>query len=47
MNPGGIFLCNSVLPAHHGDQQIYLGRRALTHSEMGAYGDDIVVCRKR
>jgi hypothetical protein len=46
MNPGGLFLCNSVLPAQHSDQLIYLGRRAVTYSRAGAYGDDVVVYRK-
>jgi chemotaxis methyl-accepting protein methylase len=31
MNPGGIFLCNSVLPAQHGDEMAFLGRRAVTY----------------
>jgi chemotaxis methyl-accepting protein methylase len=47
MNPGGIFLCNSVLPAQHGDELAFLGRRAVTYSEAGAYGDDVVVYQKR
>ena len=47
MNPGGIFLCNSVLPAQHTDQLAYVGRRNLSYSEAHAYGDDVVVYQKR
>jgi SAM-dependent methyltransferase len=47
MNPGAIFLCNSVLPAQHEDQLVYLGRRSVTYSEAEAYGDDVVVYQKR
>jgi hypothetical protein len=47
LNPGGVFLCNSVLPAQHSDQLAYLGRRTVTFSEARAYGDDVVVYQKR
>lgn len=47
MNPNGIFLCNSVLPAQHDPQLAYLGRRTVTYSEARAYGDDVVVYQKR
>jgi len=47
MNPDGIFLCNSVLPAQHNPQLAYLGRRTVTYSESRAYGDDVVAYQKR
>ncbi len=46
MNPGGIFLCNSVLPAQHDPQLAFLGRRTVNYSEARAYGDDVVVYQK-
>jgi hypothetical protein len=46
MNPGGIFLCNSVLPAQHDPQLAFLGRRTVNYSEAAAYGDDVVVYQK-
>jgi hypothetical protein len=47
MNPSGIFLCNTVLPAQHDPQFAYLGRRTVTYSEARSYGDDVVVYQKR
>ncbi len=47
MNPSGIFLCNTVLPAQHDPQLSYLGRRIVTYSEARSYGDDMVVYQKR
>ena len=47
MNPDGIFLCNSVLPAQHDPQLAFLGRRTVTYSQARAYGDDVVVYQKR
>ena len=47
MNPGGIFLCNSVLPAQHDPQLAFLGRRTVNYSEARTYGDDVVVYQKR
>jgi hypothetical protein len=47
MNPSGIFLCNTVLPAQHDPQLSYLGRRTVTYSEARGYGDDMVVYQKR
>jgi hypothetical protein len=47
MNPGGIFLCNSVLPAQHDPQFAFLGRRTVNYNEAGAYGDDVVAYQKR
>jgi len=47
MNPSGIFLCNTVLPAQHDPQLSYLGRRTVTYSDARSYGDDMVVYQKR
>lgn len=47
MNPRGIFLANSVLPAHHTSDLEYLGRRTIAFAPSGAYGDDVVVYRRR
>ncbi len=47
MNSGGIFLANNVLPAQHPRELEYLGRRSVSYSRSGAYGDDVVVYRRR
>ena len=47
LNPGGIFLANNVLPAQHTGDLDYLGRRTTTFTPSGAYGDDVVVYRRR
>ena len=47
LNAGGIFLCNNVLPAQHVNELEYLGRRSMAYTPSGAYGDDVVVYRKR
>ena len=47
LNPGGIFLANNVLPAEHASELRYLGRRTTTFTPSGAYGDDVVVYRRR
>jgi hypothetical protein len=47
MNPGGIFLANTVLPAQRPPELEYLGRRSVSYSSTGAYGDDVVVYRHR
>jgi len=47
MNPGGLFLVNHALPSLHLKDLEYLGRRSVTYTPSGAYGDDIVVYRKR
>lgn len=47
MRPGGVFLANSVLPAQHSAALEYLGRRSVSYSTSGAYGDDTVVYRRR
>ena len=47
MNSGGVFLSNTVLPAQRPALLEYLGRRYVSYSAAGAYGDDIVVYRRR
>jgi len=47
MNPGGIFLANHALPAQHAPSLEFLGRRTVAYTPSGAYGDDVVVYRKR
>ena len=47
MNSGGIFLANNVLPAQHPESLEYLGRHSTSYSATGAYGDDVVVYRRR
>ncbi len=47
LNHGGIFLANNVLPAQHTGDLEYLGRRTTTFTPSGAYGDDVVVYRRR
>ena len=47
MRPGGVFLSNTVLPAQHPATLEYLGRRSVSYSASGAYGDDVVVYRRR
>ena len=47
LNRGGIFLANNVLPAQHTSDLEYLGRRTTAFTPSGAYGDDVVVYRRR
>ena len=47
LNLGGIFLANNVLPAQHTGDLTYLGRRTTSFTPSGAYGDDVVVYRRR
>lgn len=47
MNTGGVFLSNTVLPAQKPTALEYLGRRSVTYSVSGSYGDDVVVYRRR
>lgn len=47
MNSGGVFLSNTVLPSPGPPALEYLGRRSLTYSVSGKYGDDIVAYRRR
>jgi chemotaxis methyl-accepting protein methylase len=47
LNPGGVFLSNTVLPAQHDPHMEFLGRRSVTYSSSGSYGDDVVAYRRR
>jgi SAM-dependent methyltransferase len=47
LNPGGIFLANNVLPSQHTRDLEYRGRRTTTFTPSGAYGDDVVVYRRK
>jgi len=47
LNSGGIFLANNALPAQHTSDLEYLGRRTTTFTPSGAYGDDVVVYRRK
>jgi hypothetical protein len=47
LNHGGIFLANNVLPSQHTADLEYLGRRTTAFTPSGAYGDDVVVYRRK
>lgn len=47
MNPQGLFLVNHALPSHHPPELEYLGRRSISYSENGEFGDDVVVYKRR
>jgi hypothetical protein len=47
MNPGGVFASNTVLPAQRPAALEYLGRRSVSYSISGKYGDDVVVYRRK
>jgi predicted TPR repeat methyltransferase len=47
MNAGGVFLSNTVLPAQRPAALEYLGRRSVSYSVSGSYGDDVVVYRRK
>jgi len=47
MNPGGVLLVNHALPSQPASVLEYLGRRSVSYSSSGAYGDDVVVYRRR
>jgi hypothetical protein len=47
MNHGGVFLANHALPAQHAPELEFLGRRTVAYTPSGAYGDDVVVYRRR
>jgi len=47
MSPGGVFLSNTVLPAQRQAALEYLGRRSVSYSASGSYGDDVVAYRRR
>ncbi len=47
LNPGGVLLVNHALPSQPGSLLEYLGRRSVSYSSTAAYGDDVVVYRRR
>jgi hypothetical protein len=47
LNPGGLLLVNHALPSQPASQLEYLGRRSVSYSSTAAYGDDVVVYRRR
>jgi hypothetical protein len=47
MNPGGVFLSNTVLPAQRPAALEYLGRRSVAYSASASYGDDVVAYRRK
>ncbi len=47
MNSGGVFLSNTVLPAQRPAALEFLGRRSVTYSASGSYGDDLVAYRRK
>ncbi len=47
MNAGGVFISNTVLPAQRPTALEYLGRRYVTYSASGSYGDNVVVYRRK
>ena len=47
MNPRSVLLVNHSLPAQHPTALEYLGRRSVSYSADGAFGDDVVVYRRR
>jgi hypothetical protein len=47
MRSGGVFLSNTVLPAQRPAALEYLGRRSVTYSASGSYGDDVVAYRRK
>jgi hypothetical protein len=47
MRTGGVFLSNTVLPAQRPEALEYLGRRNVSYSASGKYGDDVVAYRRK
>jgi len=47
MRAGGVFLSNTLLPAQRPAALEYLGRRSVSYSVSGSYGDDVVAYRRR
>jgi hypothetical protein len=47
MSAGGVFLSNTVLPAQRPVALEYLGRRSVSYSASGSYGDDVVAYRRK
>ncbi|MEO8661803.1 MAG: CheR family methyltransferase [Bryobacteraceae bacterium] len=47
LNPGGVFLSNTVLPAQRPASLAFVGRRTVTYGTVKEFGDDFVVYRKK
>ena len=47
MSAGGVFLSNTVLPAQRPMALEFLGRRSVSYSVSGSYGDDVVAYRRK
>jgi len=47
LNPNGIFIANSALPAAHDSRLKYLGRKNVVFAKDGSYGDDVVVYQRQ
>jgi hypothetical protein len=47
MNPGGIFLANDALSAHHVQSLEYLDRHTVAFATRGPYGDNVLAYRRR
>lgn len=47
MNPSGVLVVNHALPKEPVGALEYLGRRSVSYSSSGAFGDDVVVYRRR
>jgi hypothetical protein len=47
MNPGGIFLANDALSAHHLQSLQFLDRHTVAFARSGPYGDNVLAYRRR
>jgi chemotaxis methyl-accepting protein methylase len=47
MNPGGIFLANDALSAHHVQSLEFLDRHTVAFATSGPYGDNVLAYRRR
>jgi hypothetical protein len=47
MNPGGIFLSNDTLSAHHVPSLVFLDRRSVSLSTNGHYGENVLTYRRQ
>ncbi len=47
LNPGGVLLVNHTLPSRPAGLLEFVGRRSVSYSSTAAYGDDVVVYRRR
>jgi hypothetical protein len=47
MNPGGIFLSNDTLSAHHVPSLVFLDRHSVSLSTSGPYGDNVLTYRRQ